>query len=86
MPFENDVIRGVIDLLVIYDDRIEIIDYKTDSSLDNIEKYKMQLSIYKKVIKNIYHDKKTVCKLFYVSLDKLIDIEPPKLEDVYKGN
>jgi ATP-dependent helicase/nuclease subunit A len=86
LPFENDVIRGVIDLLIIHDDRIEIIDYKTDSSLNNIEKYKIQLAIYKEVIKNIYPDKKIECKLFFVSLDKLLEIEPPNFEDIYKVN
>ena len=84
LPFKNDVIRGVIDLLIIYDDRIEIIDYKTDSSLNNIEKYKMQLSIYREVIRIIHPEAKIVCKLFFVSLDKLLEIEPPCFEDIYK--
>lgn len=46
-----DNYHGVIDLLVIYEDHIDIIDYKL-SNLDS-EEYKRQLSIYKKYVKSI---------------------------------
>jgi superfamily I DNA/RNA helicase len=84
LPFENEVIRGVIDLLAFYEDRIEIIDYKTDSSQRNIEKYKIQLSVYKEAISKIYPSKKIKCKLFFVSLDKVVDIEPEKFSKIYR--
>jgi ATP-dependent exoDNAse (exonuclease V) beta subunit len=84
LPLENEVIRGVIDLLAFYDDRIEIIDYKTDSSQRNIEKYKIQLSVYKEAISNIYPNREIKCKLFFVSLDKVINVEPEKFSKIYK--
>lgn len=46
-----DNYHGVIDLLVIYKDHIDIIDYKL-SNLDSIE-YERQLSIYKKYVNSI---------------------------------
>lgn len=73
-PKENEVIRGTIDLLAFYDDRIEVIDYKTDKSMNNIEMYKIQLGIYKDVIKSIYKDKKVIGKIFFVSLDEMVEV------------
>ncbi len=48
LPLENlDVtLRGVIDLLAVYDDHVEIHDYKTDVSEQFEEEYRVQLSIY----------------------------------------
>ncbi|HMQ67805.1 MAG TPA: UvrD-helicase domain-containing protein [Ignavibacteria bacterium] len=71
-PKEDKVIRGTIDLLAIYDDRIEIIDYKTDRSRKNEDKYRIQLGIYKDVIKELYKEKKVICKLYYVRLNETI--------------
>ncbi len=56
-PKGNNVIRGTIDLLAFYGDRIEIIDYKTDKSRKYENIYKVQLEIYRDVIKEIYKDK-----------------------------
>ncbi len=58
----NDIISGKIDLLVIKNDEIIIIDYKsnkiTEKEIDKTaNKYKKQLDIYKKIISNIYPDK-----------------------------
>ncbi|MFZ1460107.1 MAG: PD-(D/E)XK nuclease family protein, partial [Ignavibacteria bacterium] len=63
-----------IDLIAFYKDRIEIFDYKTDKNKNNLEKYKMQLSVYKKALKEIYKDKKLIAKIFFVSLDEIEEV------------
>lgn len=68
-------IRGTIDLLAFYIDKIEVIDYKTDSSKRNLEKYKLQLEIYMKAVKSIYKDKKVSGKIYFVSIDEIVEIE-----------
>lgn len=73
-PKGDTVIRGTIDLLAFYDDRIEIIDYKTDKSRKYESKYKIQLGIYRDVIKEIYKEKNIVCKIYYVRLDETVEI------------
>ena len=73
-PKGNDIIRGTIDLLLIYEDRIEIIDYKTDKSKKYIDKYKKQLSIYREVIREIYPDKKITAKIFYTGLNEVLEV------------
>jgi len=73
-PKGNEIIRGTIDLLAFYDDRIEVIDYKTDANKNNLERYRIQMNIYKEVIEKIYPDKKVTSKLYFVRLDQTIEI------------
>mgnify|MGYP003297972148 CR=1 FL=1 len=48
---ESNNINGIIDLMLVYDDRVDIIDYKTKNIDD--EGYEKQLATYKKYIKNV---------------------------------
>lgn len=72
-PKGNEIIRGTIDLLAFYKDRIEVIDYKTDADKTNIEKYRVQLNIYKEVIEKIYNDKEVKWKIYFVRLGEIIE-------------
>ena len=47
--FDSEEYRGIIDLMLIYNDHIDIIDYKTKNIDD--EAYIEQLNVYKKFIK-----------------------------------
>ena len=73
----NVTLRGVIDLLVLYPDRIEIHDYKTDVSDRFESEYIMQLSIYAHAANQYYH-KNVRCFIDYVSrgISKEINILP----------
>ena len=71
-PEENRTIRGTIDLLAFYKDRVTVIDYKTDKDKKNIEKYKLQIQIYKNSIKSIYKDKEAEGLIYFVSLDEMV--------------
>ena len=71
----KNLIRGIIDLLIVYEDKIEIIDYKTDTSMLNHEEYRKQLSVYYHAVKEFY-SKPTAAKIFYVSQNKTETIEP----------
>lgn len=81
LPVNGNLIRGIIDLLVIYDDKIEIIDYKTDVSKINHEEYRKQLSIYYYVVKE-YFKKNTICKIYYVSLGEVVEIDPIQYDEL----
>lgn len=64
--YENNqkLIRGIIDMLVIYEDEVHIIDYKF-RELSNTN-YIDQLNTYKDYIKSVYTNKKI--KLFLYSI------------------
>lgn len=73
-PDGEKMIRGTIDLLAFYDDRIEVIDYKTDKNKKYLDKYQIQIGIYKDVIRNIYKDKKVIGKIYFVRLDEVLSV------------
>ncbi|MDQ3020897.1 MAG: ATP-dependent helicase [Bacteroidota bacterium] len=73
-PKDDEVIRGTIDVLAIYSDRVEVIDYKTDKNRNYLDRYRVQIEIYKEVVKSIYKDKKVTGKIFFVSLNEVIEM------------
>ena len=75
------MIRGTIDLLVIYEDKIEIIDYKTDTSKLNHEEYKKQLSVYYHAVSE-YYKLPVIAKIFYVSQNEIEKIPPISKEEL----
>ncbi len=82
LPISGTLIRGIIDLIVEFDDRIEIIDWKTDLAKDNLSEYSKQLSIYYYVLKEIYPERKIVCKIFWTYTAELDVIEVLDLDDI----
>ncbi len=73
-PKDEKMIRGAIDLLAFYDDRIEVIDYKTDKNKKFLDKYKIQIGIYKDVIQNIYKTKKVTGKIYFIMTDEVLEV------------
>jgi ATP-dependent exoDNAse (exonuclease V) beta subunit len=59
--------RGKIDLLHITEDKVEIIDWKTDITRENHEEYEKQLDVYARGIKTIFTDKSLKKTIFYTS-------------------
>ena len=62
---ENSLVKGIIDLMLIYDDHIDIIDYKTKNIDD--EAYVKQLNEYKNHIVNVF-GKNVNCYLYSILL------------------
>ena len=67
----NDVYNGIIDLMIEYDDYINIVDYKLKNILDNA--YIKQLNGYKKYIEKI-SNKKVNLYLYSIMLNELKEI------------
>jgi ATP-dependent helicase/nuclease subunit A len=82
LPIGDNLIRGEIDLLALYDDRAEIIDYKSDLNYINVKEYQKQLSVYYHVVRQIYPNKPVICKIYYVCLDEIKEIEPLSFGDI----
>lgn len=56
ISYNNKLYR--LDLIIIRQDEILIIDYKTDNNSQNQEKYRQQLRLYQEALGKIYQDKK----------------------------
>lgn len=80
LPLDNIevTLRGIIDLIAVYfDDRIEIHDYKTDSSDRFESEYRIQLSIYAHAaMRHFRNVPKVVCIIDYLNLDKRVEFDP----------
>ena len=67
LPVDDVSIKGTIDLLAEFDDRIEIHDYKTDGTMANNALYELQLSIYAAAVSTTT-DKPIRCFIDYLNV------------------
>ncbi len=77
----NVTLRGIIDLLALYPDHAVVRDYKTDVSEDNLEAYRLQLSVYAHAVSG-YYSRPVKCMIDYVSLGKTVEFEPLTLAEI----
>lgn len=68
------VYHGSIDLLHVLDDRVQVIDFKTDLDRTNEPEYRKQLDLYTKAVSSEYPERKIVGQIFYTKSGKLVDI------------
>jgi hypothetical protein len=84
-PLEGDpriVLTGIIDLLHVADDRVDIIDYKTDLSRVAHEEYRTQLSVYWHVLQAEYPDREIRASVYYTADDELVSIHQRAVADL----
>ena len=83
LPVEGTgvTLRGVIDLLAVYDDHIEIHDWKTDVSDRFIGEYMIQLSVYAHAASGFYR-KPAKCFIRFVSMDIVEEFQPLGMEEI----
>ncbi len=83
LPMGNTSIKGIIDLLAIFDDHVEIHDYKTDETQRLRPMYELQLSIYALAAERFY-GKPAECYLDFVKRKERVRIERMSYEDIEK--
>ncbi|MDR3075153.1 MAG: UvrD-helicase domain-containing protein [Candidatus Methanoplasma sp.] len=83
LPFNdlNVTLKGIIDLLVVRPDMIEIHDYKTDADASYESEYRVQLSVYAHAASEFYR-RPAKCIIDYVSLNKAVEFEPLSKETI----
>jgi len=73
-------VNGVIDKLLVNDEGVWIIDYKTTKNLSGDEerkaqKYLGQMNAYEKLIKKVYPDKKIIKAIIFTHSSKMIQLD-----------
>jgi ATP-dependent exoDNAse (exonuclease V) beta subunit len=76
------VLTGIIDLLHVDTDRVDIIDYKTDRERHAHEEYRKQLSVYYHVLTTEYPDREVRGLVYYTSDDERVEIDPLPLAEL----
>jgi ATP-dependent exoDNAse (exonuclease V) beta subunit len=75
-------LSGVIDLLHVTPDTVDIIDYKTDRSRYAEPEYQKQLSVYYHVVADIYPERTIQPKIFYTESGEEIAIDPLSISEL----
>jgi hypothetical protein len=74
---------GIVDLLVVDAETIDIIDYKTDRTRRAEAEYRTQPSVYYHVAKKWCPEKEVTLSIFYTADDERISIEPLDLSTLH---
>ncbi|MCF7890082.1 UvrD-helicase domain-containing protein [Candidatus Bipolaricaulota bacterium] len=78
IPWEESegkcVYHGSIDLVHVLDDRVQVIDFKTDLDRANESEYRKQLDLYVEAVSNEYPDREVVGQIFYTKSGKLVSL------------
>jgi ATP-dependent helicase/nuclease subunit A len=74
----NQIVHGIFDLVFVYHNQVYVLDYKSDRVSNKnshnrlIDKHKVQLNYYQKVLKDMYNqDIKAI--VYYLHIDKAIE-------------
>lgn len=83
VPGTDVTLDGVIDVLVEYEDHIEVHDYKTDRSRRNEDEYRFQLSIYARSVEQCLN-KPAKCFIRYVSEnpEQIVEFSPLTMDEI----
>lgn len=77
---DGQLIHGTFDVLCIYDEKLCIIDYKTDrvsqytKNEELIKKHAFQLNLYKEALQSIYPDKTIEGYLYYLEISRFVKV------------
>lgn len=69
------VYHGSIDLLHVKEDRVEVIDFKTDLDRSLQDQYVTQVGLYKKAAESEYPDREVVGVIFYTATGKVVELD-----------
>lgn len=73
---------GIIDLIHVQKDLVQVIDYKTDRDRDALKEYRKQLSVYHNVLEGVYPRKKVESYVFYTEKGELVPVDAMGVEEL----
>ena len=81
LPVGDTSIKGTIDLLAVFDDHVEVHDYKTDETQRLRPMYELQLSIYGLAAEMAY-GRPAVCYIDFVSRKERVRIDRMRMDQI----
>jgi superfamily I DNA/RNA helicase len=79
---ERVTVSGVVDLVHVTPDRVEIVDYKTDRGRHGEPEYRKQLSVYHHVVREAYPEREVGTSILYTETGTRHAIEPLSLDAI----
>ncbi|MGM0399396.1 MAG: UvrD-helicase domain-containing protein [Halobacteriota archaeon] len=77
-------ISGIVDLVHVTPDRVEIVDYKTDRTRRAVDEYTIQLSVYYHVLASAYPDRSVDASLYFTADGERVSVDPVSLSRLEK--
>ena len=77
-------ISGIIDLVHVTPDRVEIVDYKTDRGRHGEDEYRKQLSVYYHVARDVYPDREITASIFYTEPGVRQAVDPLSIDEIQR--
>jgi ATP-dependent exoDNAse (exonuclease V) beta subunit len=71
-PVSNRELYGVVDRMIIEDDRITLIDFKTGAPGDLLDSYREQVRRYGAIIKSLYPERTVEVYLLFVDAEEMV--------------
>jgi ATP-dependent helicase/nuclease subunit A len=83
-------VSGVVDRLAVVDDRVIVLDFKTDrpapeSEAQAPEPYVLQLALYREVLRRIFPEKSVDCALLWTEAPRLMQLSDARLEAAFRS-
>ena len=75
-------ISGIVDLVHVTPDTVEIIDLKTDRTRQAESEYRTQLSVYYHVLAAAFPDRRVTAAIYYTADDERVTIDPRSRADL----
>jgi hypothetical protein len=75
-------IAGVVDLVHILPETVEIVDYKTDRGRHAQSEYRKQVSVYYHVVRQRYPDREIATSVFYTEDGAQVPIDPLSIDEL----
>ncbi|MEZ5960343.1 MAG: double-strand break repair helicase AddA [Hyphomonadaceae bacterium] len=85
---KGKAIRGVVDRLAVENDRVIVLDFKTDrpapaDAAAAPDSYVMQLALYREVLRKIFPNKSVSCALLWTEKPFLMELPDSRLDTVF---
>ena len=86
LRFDGDrvTVSGIVDLVHVTPDCVEIVDYKTDRGRHGEEEYRKQLSVYYHVAREVYPDREITASIFYTETGVRQEIVPLTPDEIQR--
>ncbi len=79
---EQVTISGIVDLVHIHPNTVEIIDFKTDLGRHAEDEYRKQLSVYYQTLNEWFADRTVTASIFYTAAGTRVQIDPLSKADL----
>jgi ATP-dependent helicase/nuclease subunit A len=89
LPVEDDdhklLVDGLADLVCVGEEEVVVVDYKTDLTRESHDGYRKQISVYHRVLEEVFSHKSVRSELFYTADDDSVEVDPLSRKEIMEA-